>query len=60
MNDYEAKQCHEAMLKFLTRQANDKIKGIEASAKEDFNRQKEDFIKEEQERIVNDFKNRLE
>ena len=36
MNDYDAKQCHEAMLKFLRRQGDDKEKGIIRASEEEF------------------------
>ena len=32
MQDIEVMQCHEAMLKFLKRQGDDKAKGIERHA----------------------------
>ena len=59
MNDYEAKSCHEAMLKFLRRNGEDKIKGIEAQAKEEYESSRSAYIKEQQEVITNDYKNRI-
>lgn len=59
MNDYEAKSCHEAMLKFLRRNGEDKIKGIEAQAKEEYETSRSAYIKEQQELITNDYKNRI-
>jgi hypothetical protein len=40
MNDYESKQCQEALLKFLKRTGEDKAKTIEKQADEEFKGQK--------------------
>ena len=59
MNDYQVKQCHEAMLKFLRKQGDDKMNGILRSADDECKRQKADYIEEERQRIIQDYKNRL-
>lgn len=59
MNDFEAKACHEAMLKYLRRTGEDKIKATKAQADEEFAAQKNAYVHEEQERIANELKNRL-
>ena len=60
MNEYEAKQCHEAMLKFLRRNGEDKIKTTEKAALEEFTASKATFVAEEQKRIEAELVNRLE
>ena len=59
MNDYQVKQCHEAMLKFIRRQGDDKMNGILKSAEDECKRQKADYIEEEKVRIIHEYKNRL-
>lgn len=59
MNEYEAKQCHEAMLKFLKRHGEDKANTITKQADDEFKSMRNNFIEEEKARIVQDFKNRL-
>ena len=59
MNEYEAKQCHEAMLKFLKRHGEDKANTITKQADDEFKSMRNNFIEEEKARIVWDFKNRL-
>ena len=54
MNEYEAKSCHEAMLKFLRRQGEDKIKTIEKQGEEEFKNERDRYIHAEKERIVED------
>jgi hypothetical protein len=59
MNDFEAKSCHEAMLKYLRRTGEDKIRATKAQGDDEFAMQKNSYVREEQERIINDFKTRL-
>jgi V-type H+-transporting ATPase subunit E len=59
MNDYESKQCQEAMLKFLKRTGEDKANTIKKQADDEFKSQKEAFIEEEKQRLTADYKNRL-
>lgn len=59
MEDYDAKRCHEAMLKFLRRTGEDKANRIESQAREEFKAQRDDFIREEQERMLTEYKNRI-
>lgn len=58
MNDKEAQQCYESMLKFIHRQGQDKADQIVAQTKEEFKKERENFIKAEQERISEEFKTR--
>lgn len=59
MNDKEAQQCYESMLKFIHKQGQDKADQIQAQTKEEFKKERENFIAAEQERITSDFKTRL-
>ena len=59
MNDLEAKQCYERMLKFIHKQGQDKADQIQAQTKEEFKRERDNFIKAEQERITAEFNTRL-
>jgi len=52
MNEYEAKQCHEAMLKFLKRHGEDKANTITKQADDEFKSMRNNFIEEEKARIV--------
>lgn len=59
MNDYEAKQCHEAMLKFLKKQGDEKAAAITKGADEEFRHQKALYIEEEKARVMAEYKARL-
>lgn len=59
MNDFEARSCHEAMLKYLRRTGEDKIRATKAQGDEEFAAQKQSYVQEEQERIANDLRTRL-
>ena len=59
MNELEAKQCYESMLKFIHKQGQDKADQIQAQTKEEFKKERENFIAAEQERITNEFNTRL-
>lgn len=60
MDDLEAKRCHEALLKYINRTGEDKEKTITKASTDEFNKLRTKYIAEEQERIVNDYKVRLE
>lgn len=59
MNDFEAKQCHEQMVKFIYRQGQDKILTIDKQGEEEFKTERDAFIELEKERIFNEYKTRL-
>ncbi len=59
MNDKEAQQCYESMLKFIHRQGQDKADQIHAQTKEEFKKERDNFIASEKERITEDFNTRL-
>jgi vacuolar-type H+-ATPase subunit E/Vma4 len=44
MNELEAKQCYESMLKFIHKQGQDKADQIQAQTKEEFKKERENFI----------------
>jgi hypothetical protein len=44
MNDSEAKHCHEAMLKFIRRQGEDKILTIKKQEQEEFAKERSQYI----------------
>lgn len=59
MNELEAKQCYESMLKFIHKQGQDKADQIQAQTKEEFKKERESYIAAEQERITGEFNTRL-
>lgn len=59
MDAREAMQCNEALLKFINRTGQDKINTISKQGQEEFNSQRASYIRDEQERIVSDYKTRL-
>lgn len=60
MDDLDAKRCHEALLKYINRSGEDKERSITKASQEEFNRLKAKHIADEQERIINEYKVRLE
>ncbi len=59
MNDLEAKQCYESMLKFIHSHGDDQIQQINKQANEDFKREMASYIRSEKERIDKEFETRL-
>ena len=59
MNDKEAQQCYESMLKFIHKQGQDKAKMIESSADEEFKKERNNYIASEKQRITEEFNTRL-
>ena len=59
MNEFEAKQCHEAMLKFLKRHGDDKINTIKKQCDDEFTAQRNQYVEEEKQRIISEYKNRI-
>jgi len=59
MDPREANECSLAMLKFINRTGNDKVNQITKQGQDEFTVMRETYIREEQERIVNDYKSRL-
>jgi hypothetical protein len=59
MNDFEAKQCHEQMVKFIYRQGQDRVLTIENQGQEEFKTERDAFIKAEKERLEAEYKTKL-
>jgi V-type H+-transporting ATPase subunit E len=60
MDELEAKRCHEALLKYINRTGDDKLNSINKQANDEFQSQKSQYIKEEQARITNEYKVKLD
>jgi hypothetical protein len=59
MDNFKAKQYHEQMLKFISKQGNDKVASLSKQGEEECAREKAQYIAAEKERIVNDYKTKL-
>jgi V-type H+-transporting ATPase subunit E len=59
MNDFEAKQCQEAIHKFIKRQGEEKVATINKQRDDEFNTERNKHIEEEKQRIITEYNNRL-
>jgi hypothetical protein len=59
MDELEAKRCHEALLKYIGRTGEEKVKAISRAAKEEYDSMRAKYISEEKDRIINEYNVRL-
>jgi hypothetical protein len=59
MDNSTAKKCQEQMVFYVSQMGGDKLRAIEEDAQILFKRSKDEYIKAEKERIVNDYKLKL-
>lgn len=59
MNDSEASNILKSMIQFIKSHGDERVHSINKQADDEFTVQKENFIAEEKERLVQDIRNRL-
>ena len=59
MNEVEAQTKLKSMLDFIRERGNDEINKLNKQAEEEFKAQKDQYIAEEKERVVQDYKTKL-
>lgn len=59
MNDQEASSTMRLMLDYIKKHGDEKVGGITSSTNEEFSKSLNEYISEEKERLVIEYKNRL-
>lgn len=60
MNDSEASNILKSMIQFIRSHGDERVTSITKSAEDEFTVQKENYIAEEKERLVQDYRTRLQ
>ena len=60
MNDSEASNILKSMIQFIRSHGDERVLSINKQAEDEFTVQKENYIAEEKERLVQDYRNKLQ